>query len=677
MPRRNKMRKISLFRNPFAKRTNTSEGKSLKSKLIIWSALILIVPSMIIGILAYQSAKSNIENEIVSSANQNVQLLSHLLDATFIPKLEEASFLAARLNEDLFTDLAYKELHTHLKDFLNASEGLQTVYVGTEDGKFIAEPAVELPADFDPRKRPWYQQAMEHKGQAVITSPYVDASSGEYVLTVTVSLKDGNGVLGFDLKVDSLKNIISKVKIGEKGYPFVMDTEKKIAFHPTLKPGEFLDFPEVDMMYESTKGQLAYEFEGISKQMFYVTNPTTGWKIAGSMNNSEAQEASKSIFHITSLVIAITLVIGSFVVFLGIQSIIRPIRNIITVTKKVSEGDLTERIEVSTNDEIGQMGTSFNKMIDFLRELLVKINDSSQHLAASIEQLSGGSEQTAQTTRKITMAIKEVAAGSKTQMTGTEESARAMEEISGGIQQIAIGASIASDSSITASNNVQKGNHALEQVVAQMNSINDSVNEGVSIVRLLGEHSREIGKIIEVITQISEQTNLLALNAAIEAARAGEHGKGFAVVAEEVRKLAEETKASANQISQLINTIQEDTAKAVVSMEKGETEVKSGFEVVSTAGEAFKKILQSIQQVTEQAQEASATSQEISASVEEVTAAVGEVATIASEAAASTDQVATSSEMQLETIQEITQSINELSKLAIDLQETVDQFKME
>jgi methyl-accepting chemotaxis protein len=197
------------------------------------------------------------------------------------------------------------------------------------------------------------------------------------------------------------------------------------------------------------------------------------------------------------------------------------------------------------------------------------------------------------------------------------------------------------------------------------------------MIKLLGNHSQKIGKILEVISQISDQTNLLALNAAIEAARAGEHGRGFAVVADEVRKLAEESKHSADQIADLIATIQNDTARAVNIMEKGNTEVQNGLQVVDTAGQSFQQILQSIQGVTSQIQEVAATSQEISASSEEITASVEEVASIASEAAASTNQVATSAETQLASIQEITQSINELSKLALDLQDTVNQFKMD
>ncbi|WP_442857403.1 methyl-accepting chemotaxis protein [Bacillus sp. FJAT-42315] len=261
-------------------------------------------------------------------------------------------------------------------------------------------------------------------------------------------------------------------------------------------------------------------------------------------------------------------------------------------------------------------------------------------------------------------------------MQSSEETARAMEEISLGVQRVAESSADVSEMSVQATKEAQQGREMLENVISQMNSIRASVQDGVSEIKNLNEHSAEIGQIISVITQISEQTNLLALNAAIEAARAGEHGKGFAVVAEEVRKLAEESKQSSDQIASLITTMQQATTRSASVIEKSETEVESGIQLTVEAGEAFMHILHSVEQVAAQIQEVSATAEEMSASSEEVTASVGEMADISREAANATSEVVRLSEQQLQSSKDNTKAIEQLSKLALELQQSVHRFKM-
>ncbi|WP_420829935.1 methyl-accepting chemotaxis protein [Bacillus ectoiniformans] len=261
-------------------------------------------------------------------------------------------------------------------------------------------------------------------------------------------------------------------------------------------------------------------------------------------------------------------------------------------------------------------------------------------------------------------------------MNSSDESVRAMEEISIGVQRIAESSSEVSESAIHTTKEAQQGKSKIENVVKQMDSIRSSVHEGMEQIKDLNAHSDEIGQIISVITQISDQTNLLALNAAIEAARAGEHGKGFAVVAEEVRKLAEESKKSADQISTLITTLQQATNQSVSVIRKSESEVERGMEEVASAGEAFTHILQSIENVAEQIQEVSATSEEISASSEEVTASVAEMSTIAQKTTTSTKDVVELSKSQLSQIGENIEAIEQLRQLAAELQENVHRFKL-
>lgn len=393
-------------------------------------------------------------------------------------------------------------------------------------------------------------------------------------------------------------------------------------------------------------------------------------------NKDTSAKVEKTKIQVLTLgIIAVLIAIG-IAIFIG-RLISRPVVAIAKAANKISNGDLTvEEIKVKNRDEIGELATSFNQMANNLRTLIEKVSLNSVQVASSAEELTASAEQTSEATNQIATSIQEIASGAETQGQGATESSQAMKEMTIGIGQVAETTSSVSELAMETSKEANTGNKSLQKVIQQMDTINQVVDDSASVVKNLGEHSQEIGKIIEVITSISEQTNLLALNAAIESARAGEHGKGFAVVADEVRKLAEQSKDSADQIAGLIKKIQGDTAHAVEVMDKGTQEVQTGMVVVHEAEEGFKKILALIEQVTAQIQEATAVSEEMSASVQQVNASIDEIANIALASANNTQNVASASEEQLASMEEIAASASALSKMAEDLQLHVSKFRV-
>jgi len=396
--------------------------------------------------------------------------------------------------------------------------------------------------------------------------------------------------------------------------------------------------------------------------------------VTGSTQNAEKVKSTIMVVLVVGIIsilvgIAISLVIG--------RIISRPVIELANSALKMAEGDLSVKpIKVKNKDEIGDLVSSFNLMAQNLRMVIEKVSINSSQTAASAEELTASAEQTARATEQIATSIQVIASGAETQVDSANDSSTAMNEMTIGIQQIAETSSSVSESAIETSLEANLGNESLQKMIDQMNTINDAVADSALGVKQLGELSKEIGNIIGVITGIADQTNLLALNAAIEAARAGEHGKGFAVVADEVRKLAEQSKESADQIAGLITRIQVETIEAVQAMEVGTTEVATGRLIVDETGKRFEKILVSIEQVTAQIQEVTAISEEMSASTEEVSASIGEMANIAQHSAENTQDVASASEEQLASMEEIAASATILSKMAENLQETVQQFKL-
>ncbi|MBP2242363.1 methyl-accepting chemotaxis protein [Cytobacillus eiseniae] len=392
------------------------------------------------------------------------------------------------------------------------------------------------------------------------------------------------------------------------------------------------------------------------------------------------QGATAKVESIKTLILTLgilSLVIGVMIsIFLG-RIISKPVVNISGMAKRISEGDLTvDEVKVKNKDEIGELAHSFNQMSHNLRELIHQVGLNAEQVAASSEQLTASAEQTTHATEQITETMQDVADGVNKQVHSVEETSQTINEMAIGIQQIAQNAQNVSSTAIDATERASEGGQILEKATGQMNSINETVNGLSIVIKGLGERSKEIDQIIEVITGIAAQTNLLALNAAIEAARAGENGRGFAVVADEVRKLAEQSAHSAQQISQLISSIQEETNKAVDSIEETTNEVVSGIGIVNTAGESFKHIERTIIEVTTQIQEVSSAVQQMAAGSEQMSHSMQTITDVSAATSSGTQGVSASIEEQLASMEEITSSADALSNMAEELQKLVGRFKI-
>ncbi|WP_413363309.1 methyl-accepting chemotaxis protein [Lysinibacillus sp. 3P01SB] len=393
--------------------------------------------------------------------------------------------------------------------------------------------------------------------------------------------------------------------------------------------------------------------------------------------NEDNKQGTNNTTLIVSVISLITLLLAVVIGWIVSTTIAGPLQKLTKATKAMAEGDLTiEPVQVKNKDEFGDLASSFNGMLVNLRSLVGQVHTSAEQVAASSEELMASAEQTTEATNQIAASIQEVAGGSKKQEVSTDESSQAMQEMMTGVQLVATATSTVADVSSEATKEADEGNVALQRVVIQMDKINESTNDSATVIQQLEERSTAIVKIIEVITGIADQTNLLALNAAIEAARAGEHGKGFAVVADEVRKLAEQSKTSADQIAGLIGEIQADTKHAVRTMEKGTDEVASGISVVQEAGAGFKRIQSSISEMASQIQEISAVAQRMSASAEQVNLSIDQVAHVAKQTSENAETVAATSEEQLASMEEISLSSAALSKRAEELLTQINQFKV-
>lgn len=378
-----------------------------------------------------------------------------------------------------------------------------------------------------------------------------------------------------------------------------------------------------------------------------------------------------------NIVIALLIsIIAISLVVLFLRYSLKPLRVLAVRAKEAASGDLTVQVNVNNENEIGQAAEAFNEMIASLRQLTIHIAQTSTEVSQSSVSLKEMAGQTESATNEISTAIQGVASGAETQLISSQESQRAMSEMAIGIQRIAESSSTVSELAADTSQLAADGETVMSETVKQMHVIEQQVSNAANVMEELNESSNRIGDIVTHILEIADQTNLLALNASIEAARAGEAGKGFAVVASEIRKLAERSKQSSDEISEILQGISLSFKDVSVNLTHSALETRKGSELVNASGESFRLILNSIKQVSDQVQDVSAASEQMSAGSEEVAASMEELERMAVTTAAHSQQVAAASEEQLASVQEVASASQQLQQLANELKTAVGKFKV-
>ncbi|WP_042470715.1 methyl-accepting chemotaxis protein [Bacillus ndiopicus] len=395
-------------------------------------------------------------------------------------------------------------------------------------------------------------------------------------------------------------------------------------------------------------------------------------------NAVDASNLAISMSKIISIIALIIIILVSIIAIIYTRrSITLPLVHITKSTNVVATGDLTEpNMQVQSKDEIGQLATAFNTMKDSLKSLIGNVQSNTEQLSAAAEELSASTEQVTATSTDVARRVANTAEVSQESSNSANESASAMEETAIGVQRIAEFAQTLYSSSESARSTANNGGSIIQDAKEQIEMINHSTVQVNELVQKLTQQTAEISEMTKVITDITDQTNLLALNAAIEAARAGEHGKGFAVVADEVRKLAEQSKNSANKIVTLTTEIQLDTESVEEAVNNSLLSVKDGVRIMGEAGEAFQAIGLAIEDMTTQIEEISATSQELSASAEQVSASVTGIATGAKNSAADIEMIAAAMEEQSATMEQVSEVAIGLSENAQELQLEISKFRI-
>ena len=369
-------------------------------------------------------------------------------------------------------------------------------------------------------------------------------------------------------------------------------------------------------------------------------------------------------------------ILGVLIGLFAAESISKPIKSIAASAERVAGGDLTELIAISRNDEIGVLAAAFNTMIGELKNLVRKVIEESQQVAASSEQLTAGAEQSALAAGQVAESVEEMTHSIRLQTEATVTAAAVIEELSGSAEEISANTHHVAQRAHEAAQQANDGIQMIDSAIHQIDRIRSTVTASADIVQRLGERSKEVDLIVDTISGIADQTNLLALNAAIEAARAGEQGRGFSVVSEEVRKLAEQSQEATKEIASIIALIQNETRMAVESMKVGTVEVQEGTVVVQNAGNSFHSIAGLVNSVSEQVLEISSAVEQMANGNQEVVGSISSIDAMGTNVTDEAQSISAATEQQLASMEEIASSSQTLARMAEDLQSAVSLFRV-
>ncbi|HCG0540947.1 TPA: methyl-accepting chemotaxis protein PctA, partial [Pseudomonas aeruginosa] len=464
-------------------------------------------------------------------------------------------------------------------------------YLGQQDGVFTMRPDSPMPAGYDPRSRPWYKDAVA-AGGLTLTEPYVDAATQELIITAATPVKAaGNtlGVVGGDLSLKTLVQIINSLDFSGMGYAFLVSGDGKILVHPdkeqvmkTLSEVYPQNTPKIATGFSEA------ELHGHTRILAFTPIkglPSVTWYLALSIDKDKAY-AMLSKFRVSAVAAALISIVAILVLLgLLIRLLMQPLHLMGRAMQDIAqgEGDLTKRLAVTSRDEFGVLGDAFNQFVERIHR--------------SIREVAGTAHKLHDVSQLVVNASNSSMANSDEQSNRTNSVAAAINELGAAAQEIARNAADASHHASDANHQAEDGKQVVEQTIRAMNELSEKISASCANIEALNNRTVNIGQILEVIKGISEQTNLLALNAAIEAARAGEAGRGFAVVADEVRNLAHRAQESALQIQKMIEELQVGAREAVATMTESQRYSLESVEIANRAGESLGSVTRRIGEI--------------------------------------------------------------------------------
>ena len=660
----------------------------IRTRMLLFIALPILMAILLIAGSSYVYSSRMVEDLSKREMLETAKKYGSNLETFIAKQIANVDMLSDSIT---MSDLSDKELYNELIYVTDKNSDILAAFAGFSDKRFFNGSQLPVPADYDPTTRDWYGDSM-NSDRPYVSIPYTDAASGDTVITVSTQIKkDGKaiGVLGLDITMKTVNELVNGIKLYDTGFAYIIDSEGYIVSYKDYEPseefGKIEDGSKADLVDTILEGddETFYSVEdGIKRVNSKYGIIGTDWTLVVSVPESEVmgEVHNLSLFMIGIGAFFFVLILGLLLWI--IKSITSPIAALGKDMEKLADYDFSEEVKsgISKNsgrkDEIGSISRGTEKVVERLRDIVLNIREVSGNILNVSDEIADNAKSTAKASDELTKAVDGISVGAMHQAEDMQRGTKAMQSIGEALR--------ANEESMVELNNSsdgvyeakEKGMSAIKDLISTTAKVEESAMKVSEVIVRTDEGAKKIDEASTMIKSIAGQTNLLALNAAIEAARAGEAGKGFAVVADEIRKLAEQTDKFTEEIVVVVRNLSERTKEAVDIMEEVKTVIGDQVNCVDETEKQFVFISDEIDVTKTIIGKLNDSEKELESARGELSEIVEGLAAVSEENAAATEECLASVEEQAASTSIIESSAERLPEMAKGLEEAVQKFKL-